>query len=114
MKALSTLRIAAIAVAFTSTLGAVSAAETFRNGQSVQGQSAGADAGSRIVDVESTKFANVKYGETVSFVGAGGKKFSWTFNGLDGRSWDLAQFAPAGFTSKDYRVYVTKNPLYRR
>ena len=105
MKALSTLRIAAVAVAFTSTLGTVSAAETFRNGQSVQGQSATADAGSRIVDVEATKFANVKYGETVSFVGAGG---------LDGRSWDLAQFAPAGFTSKDYRVYVTKNQLYRR
>lgn len=114
MKALSTLRIAAVAVAFTSTLGTVSAAETFRNGQSVQGQSATADAGSRIVDVEATKFANVKYGETVSFVGAGGKKFSWTFNGLDGRSWDLAQFAPAGFTSKDYRVYVTKNQLNRR
>ena len=114
MKALSTIRIAAVAIAFTSTLGAVSAAETFRNGQSVQGQSASADAGSRVVDVEATKYANVKYGETVSFVGAGGKKFSWTFNGLDGRSWDLAQFAPAGFTSKDYRVYVTKSPLYRR
>ncbi len=114
MKALSTIRIATIAVAISGFLGGVAAAETFRNGQSLYGQSASEGVGLRVVDIRSTKYANVQYGETVVFLGAGDKKFAWTFNGLDGRSWKLAQFAPAGFADKDYRVYVTKNPLYRR
>ncbi|AOS78038.1 hypothetical protein Q5W_03095 [Hydrogenophaga sp. PBC] len=67
-----------------------------------------------LIDVSATKYANITYGETVVFQGVGGQKFAWTFNGLDGRSWDLAKFAPAGLAGKDYRVYVTKNPLTRR
>ena len=114
MKTLQTLRILAIAATVSGSIGGVAAAETFRNGQSFYGQPATEDARARLVDVRATKYANVTYGETIVFQGANGQKFSWTFNGLDDRSWDLAQFAPAGFADKDYRVYVTKNPLYRR
>jgi hypothetical protein len=114
MKTLKTLRFVAIAAALSGAIGGVAAAETFRNGQSLYGQPASEGANARLVDVGATKYANVTYGETIVFQGTNGQKFSWTFNGLDGRSWDLAQFAPAGFVGKDYRVYVTQNPLYRR
>ncbi|WP_365778942.1 CzcE family metal-binding protein, partial [Sediminibacterium sp.] len=46
--------------------------------------------------------------------GNDGNQFAWTFNGLGGRSWELAKFAPAGFSDKQYRVYVSLNPLYRK
>lgn len=116
MKAFQTLRIVAIAAAVAGSLGGAgaAAAEAFRDGQSFYGQPATEDARARLVDVRATKYANVTYGETIVFQGANGQKFSWTFNGIDDRSWNLAQFAPAGFADKDYRVYVTKNPLYRR
>lgn len=109
-----TFRFVALSVAMTGSLIGVAAADTFRNGQSFYGQPAGEGASTRVIDVSTTKHANITYGETVVFQGVGGKKFAWTFNGLDGRAWDLAQFAPAGLAGKDYRVYVSNNPLTRR
>ncbi|MGC4395619.1 CzcE family metal-binding protein [Hydrogenophaga crocea] len=114
MNKLHTLRFAAVSVALASSLAGVASAETFRNGQSIYGQPGGEAAQARVVDVTNTKYANITYGETVVFQGAGGQKFAWTFNGLDARSWELAKFAPASLAGEGYRVYVSKNPLYRR
>lgn len=114
MNTLRTLRFATVSVALASSLAGVASAETFRNGQSIYGQPGGEAPQARVVDVTTTKFANITYGETVVFQGVGGQKFAWTFNGLDARAWDLAQFAPASLAGKEYRVYVSKNPLYRR
>lgn len=114
MNTFRTLRFAALSIAMTSSLVGVAAADTFRNGQSIYGQPAAGMSSARVIDVSSTKHANIKYGETVVFQGAGGQKFAWTFNGLDSRSWDLAKFAPAGLAGKEYRVYVSRNPLTRR
>lgn len=108
------LRFAALSVAMASSFVGVAAADTFRNGQSFYGQPAGEAPSARVIDLSTTKFANITYGETVVFRGAGGQKFAWTFNGLDSRSWDLAQFAPASLAGKEYRVYVSRNPLTRR
>ena len=66
------------------------------------------------MELQASRFADVAYGETVVFRGAGDQRFAWTFNGLGGRSLNLAQIAPAGFAPEAYRVYVRPNPLYRR
>lgn len=114
MKNLRIIRQAAFAVAVATTLGSAVAADTFRNGESAYGQPATAGASARVVDLNATKYANVKYGETVIFRADGASQFAWTFNGLDSRSLDLAKIAPSGFTAKDYKVYVGRNALYRR
>ncbi len=114
MNSFRTFRFAALSVVMASSLASVATAGTFRNGESFYGQPASDTSSARVIDVSTTKYANITYGETVVFQGVGGQKFAWTFNGLDGRSWDLAKFAPGGFAGKDYRVYVTKNPLTRR
>lgn len=113
---MKTLQVALTAITLASSvlLTTAASADTLRSGESPYGQIAVEAKNARVVDVTSTKSASVTYGETILFHGAGGKTFAWTFNGLDGRSWNLEQFAPSGFVAKDYRVYVAKNPLYRR
>lgn len=112
MSKLNTLRQAAFVVAMTATLGVATAADIKE--QSLIGQPAAAGTSARVVDLNTTKFANIAYGETVIFRGNGGNQFAWTFNGVGGKSWDLAKIAPTGFSDKPYRVYVSPNPLYRR
>ena len=55
---------------------------------------------------------NVGYGESVVFR-SGAQQFSWTFNGLDRRSVDVSQIAPAGFASKPFAVHVGRSPSNR-
>ncbi|WP_171020280.1 CzcE family metal-binding protein [Hydrogenophaga sp. 2FB] len=114
MSKLNTLRQATFAIAIAATLGSASAAGVVGKEQSLIGQPAPAGASARVIDLNSTKHANITYGETVIFRGNDGNQFAWTFNGLGGRSWELAKFAPAGFSDKQYRVYVSLNPLYRK
>lgn len=113
---MKTLQFALTAITLASSvlLTTAASADTLRSGESPYGQLAVEAKNARVVDVTSTKSASVTYGETVLFQGAGGKPFAWTFNGLDGRSWNLKQFAPSGFVGNDYRVYVARNQLYRR
>ena len=105
------IRQAAFAVAVAASLGSAAAADTFRNGESLYGQPATAGATARVVDLNTTKYANVNYGETLIFRADGAKQFAWTFNGLPSRALDLAKIAPAGFSAKDYKVYVGRNVL---
>ena len=113
---MKTLQFALTAITLASSvlLTTAASADTLRSGESPYGQLAVEAKNARVVDVTSTKSASVTYGETVLFQGAGGKPFAWTFNGLDGRSWNLKQFAPSGFVGNDYRVYVARTQLYRR
>jgi len=85
----------------------------FMNGQSIYGQPAAQGTPVRVVDLGSTDRLNVAYGESVAFR-CGEKQFSWTFDGLDRRSVDLSQIAPAGFAGKSLVVYVSRNPSNRR
>lgn len=115
MSTFRTIRFAVVSIALTNSFASVSLADTFRNGQSIYGQPSSEAAQARVVDVVKTKYANVTYGETIVFQGTGDQKFLWTFNGLDASAWNLAKFAPASLLAgKDYWVYVSKNPLYRR
>ena len=88
-------------------------ADTFMNGQSIYGQPAAQGAPVRVVDLASTDRLNVAYGESVTFR-SGARQFSWTFDGLDRRSVDVNQIAPAGFAGKPVVVYVGRNPSNRR
>lgn len=85
----------------------------FMNGQSIYGQPAAQGTPVRVVDLGSTDRLNVAYGESVAFR-SGEKQFSWTFDGLDRRSVDVSQIAPAGFAGKSLVVYVGRNPSNRR
>ena len=87
--------------------------DVFKNGQSIYGQPAAQGAPARVVDMASTDRLNVAYGESVTFR-SGTKQFSWTFDGLDRRSVDVNQIAPAGFAGKPVVVYVGRNPSNRR
>lgn len=104
-----------IQVAFVlgmASASAMAAVDTFANGQSFYGQPAQQASATRVVDVATARHLNVAYGETVTFRSEG-KEFSWTFNGLDRRSVQVAKIAPAGFTSRSVNVYVAQNPLTR-
>lgn len=87
--------------------------DRFLNGQSIYGQPAAQGAPVRVVDLGSTDRLNVAYGESVAFRN-GAKQFSWTFDGLDRRSVDVSQIAPADFAGKPLVVYVGRNPSNRR
>lgn len=103
-----------IQVAFVLGMASASAmaADTFANGQSFYGQPAQQASAARVVDIATARHLNVAYGETLTFRSEG-KEFSWTFNGLDRRSVQVAKIAPAGFTSRSVNVYVAQNPLTR-
>ncbi|MEN9544926.1 MAG: hypothetical protein RLZZ598_1759 [Pseudomonadota bacterium] len=84
----------------------------FMNGQSIYGQPATPGAPVRVVDLATTDRLNVGYGESVVFR-SGTQQFSWIFNGLDSRSFDVSQIAPAGFASKPFAVQVGRSPSNR-
>lgn len=114
MSKLRPFRQIAFAVTIAATLSSASAAGLSVKEQALIGQPATAEEAVRKIDLSSSSYANIAYGETVIFRGSGGSQFAWTFNGVGGRSYDLAQIAPAGFSDKQYRVYVSRNPMYRR
>jgi hypothetical protein len=113
MSKLHSFRQAAFAITIAATLGSASAAGVSDKELALIGQPAPAATSVRVIDLNTSSYANIAYGETVVFRGNGGNQFAWTFNGVGGRSWDLAKIAPAGFSDKQYRVYVSRNPLYR-
>lgn len=113
MSKLNSFRQAAFAVSIAATLASASAADISSKEQALIGQPAPATTPARVIDLSTSSYANISYGETVVFRGNGGNQFTWTFNGIGGRSWDLANIAPAGFSDKQFRVYVSRNPLYR-
>jgi hypothetical protein len=67
------------------------------------------DAQRVLVIQPNTRWVNVTQGETVRFVVAA-SQFSWRFDGLDGRSFDLQTIAPPGVLARTVTVYVTRNP----
>lgn len=83
------------------------------NGKSRYGEPATSEAGARVVDVNTAKYLNVRYGEAVTFRNAG-REFTWLFNGVEQQSVDLSQIAPPGFISKAFVIYVPADPQYRR
>lgn len=87
-------------------------ADTFANGQSHYGQPSTTQPATRTVEMGSINVINVAYGESVTFRN-GGQLFTWTFNGLAGRSVDVSKIAPAGFPTKPLMVYVGPNPANR-
>lgn len=102
---------ALLAIGFSGIASAASP-DTFMNGQSFYGQLADGATGARVVDLATSSYVNVKYGETVNFV-SGGQTFAWTFNGLSPRSVSLAKIAPQDFSTKPLTVYIERNPLDR-
>lgn len=114
MQSTRKLRAAAlVALSVLSFSSFAASGDRFMNGQSIYGQPAAQGSPVRLVDLGSTDRLNVAYGESVAFR-SGEKQFSWTFDGLDRRSVDVSQIAPAGFASKPFVVYVGRNPSNRR
>ena len=107
--------IAALLATGMTALSGIAAAksDTFMSGQSYYGQPAAAGTPARVVDLATSDYLNVKYGETVNFV-SGTKTFAWTFNGLSPRAVSLNKIAPPDFGAKPMTVYVAKDPLNRR
>ena len=113
MRPLQLLKTATI-VCLTAVSAATLAAspDTFANGQSFFGRPNADTSGSRLVDLGTLKYINVKYGETVTFRSEG-KQFTWTFDGLDHLSVDVARIAPSGFAVKPLVIYIALNPSNR-
>ena len=57
---------------------------------------------------DSARFVNVSHGDVVTF-NAGGKEFTWKFNGLESK-FELAKIAPADTATNGVHVYVTPQP----
>jgi len=56
---------------------------------------------------DKTKWVNVKHFEVIRFV-SNGREFTWYFDGTpQSRSFDLAEFAPAGVAGHSVTVYVS-------
>lgn len=89
-------------VAFASS---AASGPVFMNGTSIHGEPAAQGAPVRVVDLASTDRLHVSPGESVVFR-SGAQQFSWTFNGLDRRSVDLSQMAPAGLARKPFAVSI--------
>jgi len=110
----STRRLRAAALVALSVVPFISAASfaangpVFINGQSIYGQPAAQGTPVRVVDLAAADRLKVAYGESVVFRN-GAQQFSWTFNGLDRRSVDVSQIAPAGFASKPFAVQVGRS-----
>lgn len=84
--------------------------DRFANGMCIYGSSHTGQQAERVVDVEkSARVIGVNYGETVKFVD-GSKSFTWTFNGLGGRSVELQRIAPTGFMTHGLGVSVERDP----
>jgi hypothetical protein len=79
--------------------------DRYVSGQCLYGQSAVGAYASKVVDVSSAAYVNVRFGETVEFRN-GNKQFAWTFDGQDRREVDLAKFAPADFGADRFKVYI--------
>jgi hypothetical protein len=107
------LRVAALTIATALPLhGMAMDTDVFRNGQSMYGQPATTGVqSSQVVDVSRVKWVTVDYGETVTFKAPDGRKFAWTFNGLDRRFVSLAKVAPTDFPAGQVIVVVQANPL---
>ncbi|MCR5864587.1 CzcE family metal-binding protein [Aquincola sp. J276] len=113
MQSTRRLRTAAlVALSVVPFLSFAASGPVFMNGQSIYGQPATQGAPVRVVDLAATDRLNVGYGETVVFR-SGAQQFSWTFNGLDRRSVDVGQIAPAGFASRPFAVHVGRSPSNR-
>ena len=113
MQSTRRLRTAAlVALSVVPFLSFAASGPVFMNGQSIYGQPATQGAPVRVVDLAATDRLNVGYGESVVFR-SGAQQFSWTFNGLDRRSVDVSQIAPAGFASKPFAVHVGRSPSNR-
>ncbi len=89
---------------------AAGSSDTFPNGQSLYGEATKMSQSARVVDVATSRYVNVTYGETVEFVN-GAKMFAWTFDGLSDRAVNIAKIAPSGFDSTPLTVYVARDPL---
>ncbi|MDR7336187.1 MAG: CzcE family metal-binding protein [Roseateles sp.] len=81
--------------------------DTFMNGKSVHGEPVAATQDGRIVNVDAGKSINVNCGDVVTFQKAG-KSFTWKFSSAAHRPVDLRAIAPAGFTDKPLKVYISR------
>jgi len=106
-------KLALIAGAFgnSSALFAADSAKMV-NGKSVFGEPAERSAYALIVDVKAANYANIKCGETITFVN-GGKTFTWKFDVVNHHAVDIRKIAPADFTDKALIVYVERNEFER-
>lgn len=102
-----------VALSLVSFASFAASGPVFMTGKSIYGQPAAQGAPARVVDLASTDRLNVGYGESVVFR-SGAQQFSWTFDGLDRRSVDLSQIAPAGFTNKPFAVNIGRSWVNRR
>ncbi len=96
-------------------LQGIAANAHFPNGLSLYGQPAEAStaASARVVNLATMKGSTIDYGETIVFLASDGRRFAWTFNGLDRRGVSLVQIAPTGFAAGSAMVFVGANPLTR-
>ena len=111
LQVLKTATIVCLTAVSASTFAASS--DTFVNGQSFFGRPSADASGSRPVELGTLKYINVKYGETVTFRSSEGKQFTWTFDGLDLLSVEVARIAPSGFAVTPLVIYIAMNPSNR-
>ena len=103
---------AAIALAASAVASLAAGPDTFSNGRSFYGSQGGETADTRAVDLGALKYINVKYGETITFHSEG-KRFTWTFNGLDQLAVELSKIAPPGYAARPLTIYVAQDPSVR-
>lgn len=105
-----TLALGAIAATFGTTV--LAANPTSANAQ--YGNAVPDSIAQRTIDLRpDTKYVNVTRGETVKFLSQG-KAFTWTFDTIGTRPFELAKVAPNDANVGNVVVYVGRNPLYTR
>ncbi|MFN3302131.1 MAG: CzcE family metal-binding protein [Roseateles sp.] len=106
----------AIVASLLLAVGAAHAAplsgEAMINGKSVHGEAVAAAQGARVVNVDAGKAVNVNCGDVVTFQSSG-KSFTWKFSSVAHRAVDLRAIAPAGFTDKALKVYISRSEAER-
>ena len=96
----------------TSASAAAPSADRYMNGKSIYGEPVSASGVSKVVNIGSTKYINIRCGDVVTFVNAG-KQFTWKFDVASHRSVNLSKVAPADFGGNGLMVYVEANDLER-
>ena len=64
----------------------------------------------RTIEIQAVaKWVNVNHGETIRFV-VGAANFTWKFDGLGARPFDLRLIAPSGILNREVTAYIAPPP----
>lgn len=111
-RTLSASLIASLVFAAGAAQAATAGTDRMLNGKSMHGEVVAATPAARVVNVDAGKAINVNCGDVVTFQSAG-KNFTWKFSSAAHRPVNLSDIAPAGFSEKALKVYISPNDSER-